>query len=100
MNQGAVWFVCPCREDYDIGDRLVSVSRWYCNHHFNVVEELNKMKANIVIDPNVVIDPNAEEEEEVDLIASGYEAMCPRCETLCELIEVPRSNDVVECPKC
>mgnify|MGYP001560228485 CR=1 FL=1 len=34
------------------------------------------------------------------LIASGYETMCPYCETFCELIEVPGDTEAVLCPKC
>ena len=38
--------------------------------------------------------------KDVDLIASGYECCCPSCDILCNLIEIPREGDVVECPKC
>lgn len=47
-----------------------------------------------------VNDSETEILSDVDLIASGYEATCPRCEELCELIEVPPAGHVVECPGC
>ena len=37
---------------------------------------------------------------DVDLVAAGYEATCPECEELCELIEVPRDDEAVVCHKC
>ena len=37
---------------------------------------------------------------DVDIIASGYEATCPRCMELCILIEVPRQGEGVTCPCC
>ncbi len=36
----------------------------------------------------------------VDIIAGGYEAVCPQCDELCELIEVPRDGEAVVCPSC
>lgn len=35
-----------------------------------------------------------------DIVASGYEATCPRCETLCHLIAVPRYEEAVFCSGC
>lgn len=37
--------------------------------------------------------------ETVDLIASGYEFVCPYCDALNKLIEVP-SDLIVRCKKC
>ncbi|MCK5615776.1 hypothetical protein KAR91_78660 [Candidatus Pacearchaeota archaeon] len=35
----------------------------------------------------------------VDVIASGYEWICPECEEMHEVIEFPR-NPIVRCPDC
>lgn len=40
-----------------------------------------------------------EEMEQVDLIASGYEWVCPNCELLNKEIEIPHSERV-ECNNC
>ena len=40
-----------------------------------------------------------EEMEQVDLIASGYEWVCPNCELLNKEIEIPHS-EIVECNNC
>jgi len=40
-----------------------------------------------------------EEEEEIDLIAGGYEWECPDCEALNKEIEIP-SDGHVKCVKC
>jgi len=35
---------------------------------------------------------------DVDLIASGYEFVCPWCRTLATLIEIPRTGEYIKCP--
>ena len=39
------------------------------------------------------------EKEEVDMIASGYEWICPECETFHQVIEIPKVEEVT-CKKC
>ena len=40
-------------------------------------------------------------EQEADLIASGYETVCPSCKAFIgDLIEVPCSTDVIQCFSC
>jgi len=41
------------------------------------------------VDNGIILD------EKADLVASGYEATCPGCQAVTELIEVPSSVDVV-----
>lgn len=40
-----------------------------------------------------------EQKETVDIIASGYEWICPECETLNEVIEYPKTG-MVQCEGC
>ena len=35
-----------------------------------------------------------------DIVASGYETICPKCGEFCELIEVPGGTEAVKCPAC
>ena len=39
------------------------------------------------------------EKEEVDMIASGYEWICPKCETFHQVIEIPKVEEAT-CKKC
>jgi len=50
--------------------------------------------------PRFEVDENDLMDEKADLVASGYEAICPGCQEVVKLIEVPASADVVWCYTC
>ncbi len=50
--------------------------------------------------PEDEVDTDLIMEEEADIVATGYEATCPSCLEVTELIEVPSSTDVVWCNMC
>ena len=41
-----------------------------------------------------------EDLQTANIVASGYETCCPECDTVCDLIEVPRWQEAVVCPDC
>lgn len=47
-----------------------------------------------------LVDAGDVPEEEADLVASGYETTCLHCEAPLRLVEVPRDDELVECPAC
>ncbi len=49
---------------------------------------------------NIEHPPEGQELPEADLIAAGYEMVCPHCSEEVTLIEVPRDGRAVRCMEC